>query len=153
MFRPTRVVDIELSHPLETIENLDRYAAIQALVRLHRTPIGYVTVPVAGGRCSVDSLGKAILDQHCEAIIRHLLNDGLAQPPEPGGLRIADLVHLPHANYRGPLPSITVAICTRDRTESLDRCLESLDHLEYPSLDLLVVDNAPSNDDTERLVT
>ena len=90
MFRPTRVVDIELSHPLETIENLDRYAAIQALVRLHRTPIGYVTVPAAGGRCSVDSLGKAILDQHCEAIMRHLLNDGLAQPPEPGGLRIAD---------------------------------------------------------------
>jgi hypothetical protein len=33
-FRPIKVLDIELSHPLEDIHGLDAYEAVQALVRL-----------------------------------------------------------------------------------------------------------------------
>lgn len=44
-------------------------------------------------------------------------------------------------------PSCTVVICTRDRPEALDRCLEAIAQLDYPrEIDVLVVDNAPSND-------
>jgi glycosyltransferase involved in cell wall biosynthesis len=45
-----------------------------------------------------------------------------------------------------------VIVATRDRTASLDRCLQSLLELDYPSYDIVVVDNAPSTDATAQLV-
>ena len=48
-------------------------------------------------------------------------------------------------------PSCTVVICTRDRPELLERCLASVGRQIYPRFDILVVDNAPS-DDRGRLV-
>lgn len=50
------------------------------------------------------------------------------------------------------IPSVTVAVCTRDRREDLARCLDALQALRYPALELVVVDNAPATRDTERLV-
>lgn len=49
-------------------------------------------------------------------------------------------------------PSVTVAVCTRDRPDDLARCLDALQALRYPALELLVIDNAPATADTERLV-
>lgn len=46
----------------------------------------------------------------------------------------------------GMTPSCTVVICTRDRPELLDRCLDAVAKLTYPQpIDVLVVDNAPSD--------
>jgi hypothetical protein len=45
VFKPLKVLDIELCHPLEDIRGLDRYEAVQALVRLCGRPIGYVNIP------------------------------------------------------------------------------------------------------------
>ncbi len=55
---------------------------------------------------------------------------------------------------RDPAPRtpITVVVCTRDRTESLSRCLSALRALDYPEYQILVVDNAPSSDATRALV-
>lgn len=47
--------------------------------------------------------------------------------------------------------SISVVICTKDRPELLDGCLEALRRLRYPSYEIVVVDNG-SRDDTTRLV-
>src|SRR5262245_63169092 len=101
MFKPTKVLDIELGQRLVTIEHLEGYGDLQALVRLHGTPLGYISVPVTDGRCLASTLGTAILNRLNQAIVRHLVCDGLALPPQPGGLRIADLMHLPHALYSG----------------------------------------------------
>jgi glycosyltransferase involved in cell wall biosynthesis/GT2 family glycosyltransferase len=49
-------------------------------------------------------------------------------------------------------PSITVAICTHDRTELLRACLGSLLALAEGPYEILVVDNAPSDDGTRALV-
>lgn len=43
------------------------------------------------------------------------------------------------------LPAVTVAVCTRDRPAELADCLDALGRLDYPRLELLVVDNAPSD--------
>src|SRR5437667_2812120 len=115
MVVPLKVLDLELSQPLPTLECLDRYAAVKALVRLHGTPLGYIHVPVLGGRCSAPALGNAILEQHSWAVLQHLLTDLLAGPAPPGGFRVADLVGAEHSTYTGPLPSVTVAVCTRNR--------------------------------------
>jgi GT2 family glycosyltransferase len=71
---------------------------------------------------------------------------------KPSEFRIEDLVKVSHPVYTGPLPTVTVAVCTRDRTAALRRCLDSLNLVNYPGLELIVVDNAPSDDSTARLV-
>lgn len=51
------------------------------------------------------------------------------------------------------LPTTTVAICTRDRPEDILRCLDSLRaQANPPPHEVLVVDNAPSDDQTRKLV-
>jgi glycosyltransferase involved in cell wall biosynthesis len=45
-------------------------------------------------------------------------------------------------------PPISVVIATRDRTQSLLRCLASLSTVDHPSFDVVVVDSAPRTDDT-----
>jgi glycosyltransferase involved in cell wall biosynthesis len=43
-------------------------------------------------------------------------------------------------------PTCTVVICTRNRPAELDRCLAGVARLDYSLFDVLVVDNAPSDD-------
>ncbi len=119
--RPIKIADIELSSRINPIEGLNGYQRLQALVRLHGVPMGYVKVPVTHGRCSAAELRRAAIEKHGSTILHHLLYDRLKN------LRSGD----------------------SDRGE---RCLESLSLLHYPALDLVVVDNAPSDDATEHLV-
>ncbi len=51
-----------------------------------------------------------------------------------------------------PEPHATVIIATRDRAEKLHRCLQSVLQLAYSPFDVVVVDNAPSSDETRRMV-
>jgi glycosyltransferase involved in cell wall biosynthesis len=151
-FRRIKVMDVELSHPLQPIEGLHGYDRLKVLVRLHGAPLGYIELPLEGGHCPAAALSRAILEQHSWGIIRHLVSDGLAALVRRDQLRIDDLAGLPHPVYDGPLPLVTVAVCTRDRAADLAQCLEALARLEYPHYEVLVVDNAPSDDTTERLV-
>jgi glycosyltransferase involved in cell wall biosynthesis len=48
--------------------------------------------------------------------------------------------------------SVSVIICTRDRPESLERCLRSLLDCAYQAEEIVVVDNCPSSDATRRLI-
>ncbi len=47
---------------------------------------------------------------------------------------------------------ISVVICTRNRTNYLRRCIDSLLQQKYQPAEIIVVDNAPSDDSTEELV-
>jgi glycosyltransferase involved in cell wall biosynthesis len=49
-------------------------------------------------------------------------------------------------NSSGFIPTCTVVICTRNRAEQLERCLAGVFSLAYPRFDVLVVDNAPSDE-------
>ena len=50
-----------------------------------------------------------------------------------------------------PAPSVSVVVCTRDRTDSLRNCLASLLGLRRPPREILVVDNCPSDERTRAL--
>jgi GT2 family glycosyltransferase len=69
------------------------------------------------------------------------LDAGVA--PDVGIGELAQRTKAPHANAT---PLVTVAVCTRDRADDLARCLDALCRLDYPTLDFLVVDNAPATD-------
>lgn len=49
--------------------------------------------------------------------------------------------------------TVSVIVCTRDRAAKLERCLQALRRVEHDDLEILVVDNAPSDDATARLVS
>jgi glycosyltransferase involved in cell wall biosynthesis len=52
------------------------------------------------------------------------------------------------------VPTLTAAVCTRDGAPRLPECLDALCALAYPerSLDIVVVDNAPTDDSTRALL-
>ena len=152
VFKPIKVIDIELSRPLMPVVGLDSYAALQGLVRLHGAPIGAITMPLSDGCCTAVALAKAILDQHGQTLMTSPPCHSIAASLPSGGLGLDALVPTSPVAYSGPLPLVTVAVCTRDRTAELDLCLAALTDLDYPTLDLLLVDNAPSNNATARLV-
>lgn len=152
-FQPIKVIDIEISQPIKTIQGLDHYIAVKGLVRLHGVPLGYVQVEIVNGCCQAKTMSRAILEQYSWAITRHLLQDRLIGGPlESAELKMADLFTVAHPAYPGPHPVVTVAVCTRDRPQDLALCLDHLIQLRYPVLDLLVVDNAPCDDTSEMLV-
>jgi GT2 family glycosyltransferase len=70
-----------------------------------------------------------------------------AKPRDPAGRADPDWV------LAGRATPVTVVVCTRDRAEQLARCLDALRRLEHDDLEILIVDNAPADDATERLVT
>ena len=113
MFRPIKVIDVELSRPIESIERLDGYDAVLALVRLHGSALGCVRVPLTNQRCEAQNLCKAIREKLGWPLLRHLLNDGLSLS-FPKELRLETLGEVPHPEPRAELPLITVAVCTRD---------------------------------------
>ena len=57
---------------------------------------------------------------------------------------------MPAAGCSTDEPRITVVIATRDRTDSLLRCLASVSRLNYRAFDVVVVDSAPASDLTAR---
>jgi O-antigen biosynthesis protein len=129
-----KVIDVEWPLRDEQLSGYDGYGAVWALVRSGGRPVASALVPLQHGRADSMAMAATILESN-----RELAGDDTASPD-----RSADPVDW---------PLLTVAVCTRDRTADLRTCLAALAALEYPCLDLLVVDNAPSSDDTAQLVT
>lgn len=153
MFIPKKVIDIEITRPLESLAGLEEYAQAHAVVRLHGVPLGYVKLGMGSSRPSKGSAMEIILKHHSHSIIRALVEERLKAAPLRRKLRTEDLfLSPPPGDGLRQAPTVTVAVCTRDRTADLDLCLESLAGLDYPALDIVVVDNAPTTEGTERLV-
>jgi glycosyltransferase involved in cell wall biosynthesis len=56
------------------------------------------------------------------------------------------------ADAPAPCPPISTVVCTRNRPESLELCLGALAAQDHPDYDVIVVDNAPTDDRTRRVV-
>ncbi len=152
---PIRVVDIEISPSIPSFENLEGYLGLQGLVRFHGVPLGYVRAPISLGRCSRETLSRLIFEQYGEAILCQLIKNGLASPQRQRSGKLdleASIDDLPPAETCTTWPTVTVAVCTRDRPEDLQRCLAAIAQLDYPHLEILVVDNAPSTEATQTAV-
>lgn len=145
-----KMADVELSEPAEGIDHLHDYPLVKAMVRLHGVPLGYVDVPVCNGRCSGRALRQAALAQYGPRVVEEWIRSELsAGRPEGLNLETHEGAGPEEIENR---PPVTVAICTRNRVLDLARCLDSLAALRYRPVEVLVVDNAPANDSTERLV-
>jgi glycosyltransferase involved in cell wall biosynthesis len=132
-------MSLDLAEPLAPVPDGARWRAIRMLVRLGSRPLGWITIESPGDTVSVDQVRAALLEQLSGALQAVVLDQRLghtegAEEPPPDSW-----------------PAISVIVCTRDRTTSLARCLASLQAMDYPNHEILVVDNAPTTDDTRQL--
>ena len=132
------VLDLDLHHlPLE-ISGLHRYQSALVLLRLHGRPVGQALLPVVGGRITSHELRAQLMYAADSAFWEQWLREYLGLEQE--------------RSTCDALPTATVAVCTRDRTEDLQRCLKALMRLTDHGHELLVIDNCPSTVATQRLV-
>lgn len=105
------------------------------LIRVHGVPAGFVEVPLDHGRVPLDAVYQ-IAARDLAAPIAALGRDD--EPISQGA---------------GAHPRVTVAVCTRNRAVQLRECLDSLRRLPAHAREVLVIDNAPNDDSTERVVS
>lgn len=132
------VLDIELQDQIQD-QIVGTHPEAFVLLRLGGRPIGSVRVPCAAGVVRGAAVEAAIAaDQSLQKRLEQTRLSDWLQQQEP-----------PSASVQR---SWSVVICTRDRTDDLRRCLESLRQIDMTGGEIIVVDNAPSDDATARLV-
>ncbi|MGB4776935.1 glycosyltransferase family 2 protein [Microbacterium sp.] len=115
--------DLASSPDRVTLETGALYDRARLLVRDHGAVRGYVTLPVEAGTVDPDRLQRAV--------------DEL--PPSLHAARPAPRL-------------ISVVVCTRDRATLLRESLTALAALDYPLVEVIVVDNAPTSTETRDLL-
>jgi glycosyltransferase involved in cell wall biosynthesis len=133
----TKVIDLELSEKVEPEWDPDEYDALRVLARYHRKPIAWITLEGSSSRSSADNaqFQEALIQQLGNSLALAVLNEHI-----DGGKS--------SNSSRDP---ISIVVCTRDRTAHLAACLRALQAQEYPFYEIIVVDNAPSNNETALL--
>nr|WP_296069312.1 glycosyltransferase family A protein [uncultured Actinoplanes sp.] len=159
-YQPAAVLDVEVSEPITAIPAIGpdgrRRDRAWLLVRLFGEPIGTVTVPLTADGGDAPTVAATI-----DAELHDVIRDRAAAAGVPA------FAALPVGGFRAPrtppylagreaalraAPTVSVVISTRDRTEALSRCVPALLAQQYPHLQVVIVDNAPSTDDTRRWV-
>ena len=147
---PDLVMEIELTEPLPTLSDEEVRSRAWVLPRLLTEPIGWYAVPLNPG-VTPDQLGALLWPRLRESLSKRF---AAADMPEPGALTGKGLAveadKWPFLRRRREVlakaPFISVVICTRNRPDKLAVCLDLVEQQEYPSFEVLVVDNAPSSD-------
>lgn len=135
---PYSIIDIEVTQPLPTISLSESDTGIALILRRKDKPIGFLMQALpAKSVLTPEDLAQFIAKEAGTKLLQESIRDEL--------ITTASLAHF---------PSLTVAICTKDRPENLARCLQSLLNLQTPDLklEILVIDNAPSDERTKELV-
>lgn len=149
---PTLVGELELSRAssIASVANRDpsHYSQARILVRLHGEPLGFIEVPVPASGLDAHSVAEAAWRSLRSRIDAHLTTDGV-EPSD--SWQAADLERSTSCRALSPVsqgPPITVVLCTRNRADLLRRTLPSLRELRYPAFEVVLVDNAPEDDQT-----
>ena len=139
---PYLLKNLEITQPLPTLALSEEDTGMALIVRRKNRPIGFLMQALpAKSVVTPEDLAKAIVKKLGNKLIEESIREELASPLE--------------STIR---PSLTVAICTKDRTDNLARCLQSLLRIrtdnpgENSWWNILVVDNAPSDERTKELV-
>ncbi|ANY07939.1 hypothetical protein AFB00_18365 [Pseudonocardia sp. HH130630-07] len=122
----TWVGELDRLAPTRDLRVAPGYGAARLLVTVGGTPQGQITVALTDGRATAAELDAAMIT---------------LGPPE--------LVQ------RAPVASdpVTVVIATRNRPDSLARCLRAVLASDHPDLSVIVVDNDPDDERTQHAVT
>ena len=142
------VLDLELGRPIPPVVGVPALGA-RCLVRMAGRPIGTTDLPGPTSRIEPDQVAELIWAQLGPVVATTVRRSGR---PAPDVLTSAGVGTPPPPPRHDVARSITVAIATRDRADILARCLASVLAAAPAPAAVVVVDNAPSDDRTRRLV-
>jgi GT2 family glycosyltransferase len=151
------VTECDVSTGIPAIEAPRPGIRALVLVRVFSEPIGMLDTTLPGGGLSRAELARLIVRELGPELRQRLEDCGLTltEPLPADGLRPPRTPRFLETRERvlREGPEVTAAVCTRDRPEGLGALLVSLRAQEYERVRVLVVDNAPSDDRTRRLVS
>jgi GT2 family glycosyltransferase len=148
----TKVLTVEITEPLPSISDIDRYSAVRVLVKSYGMPLGYVVMSGYQHEIAPEQLAIEISNRYAPEIARQMVCHDLLKKPARSRTKRYASKRSRNGPTHLPLLFISVLVCTRDRTGSLKHTLDSLMKLDYPRHEVLVIDNAPSTAETEELV-
>ena len=158
MLTPARVLDIEIGASMPVVDapahpDGGRYRAAWVLVRLHGCPLGTVQFDLANGPVSAEQVADRTWETLRTPILAHLAEDRL---PTVETLGISGIAHegeppCQHAEEMS-FPFTSVVISTHERPGPLSLCIDSVLRADYPSFEVLVVDNAPRTSATRDMI-
>jgi glycosyltransferase involved in cell wall biosynthesis len=127
------ITEIDLAHPVRGLTVPQGHDGIALVLRHNDVPVAFLMHAFAPGASLPSEELASLIQKNAE--LASAYSD-------------ADPSNLP------PLPPLTVAICTRNRSELLERCLHHLLKLRAggPQFEILVADNAPVHSSTRELV-
>lgn len=129
--------EIEVTRPLPTLTLSEGNTGIALVIRRHDRPIGFLMQSVVNRRIAPETIAQWIAANLGTKLLQEAIRPELETRIETA-----------------QFPSLTVAICTKDRPENVQRCLTSLLPLQSSNqFEIVVVDNAPSDDRTQSLVS
>jgi GT2 family glycosyltransferase len=155
--RPIRLLDVDLGRPLDDIAPLTpalggSYQELRILARLHRRPLGTVSVAVPEGRLDGGQVADAIWSALAGPIRDHCREDHL---PVPDGLTVDGLAGGtgPAGNEpcswrralgaRPPLATLVITTCGGPGSRLHHTVADALAQT-YPRFEVVVVDNRPA---------
>jgi len=143
---PILVTEVELSGALPSLTGANGHSRALVLARLHEIPLGLLDVELPIGP---HDLQRIIDEQLADDVLRHLRSDGLEQV----GTEWPCAVERARFLTNEP-PFLSVVIPSRERSERLSRCLDSIWRSDYPThrFEVVVVDNDPDTESTRNVV-
>ena len=136
---PLAVLDLDLENLPPKIDGLGSYKKAFVLIRFKKLPIGQTILPVANGVLDINKHYGALINAAGSLLWTEAFHQYIGWNER-------------HAITHEPLKA-SIAICTRNRTDDLKRCLDALMEMPDDGQEVIVVDNCPSNMDTRDLVT
>jgi glycosyltransferase involved in cell wall biosynthesis len=138
-FSPALVTQVDVAQAFRPLSDIDpvtgrMYRRAVLLVRRGCEPLGTVDVVLPPGGLTAVELERSVRAE---------------LDAELSALRPA---RTPAHVHPAVQPHVSVVIATRDRSRSLVDCIQSLFQCDYPSFDIVVVDNAPTSPTTRDVV-
>ncbi|PFG19536.1 glycosyltransferase [Serinibacter salmoneus] len=125
----------------------------RVLVSLHGEVLGYLEFALAPHEVTAALVRQEATRTFAPRIATHLRLEGRRASPGADQVIAPAGPLCPRRWTGGPLPSLTIAVCTRDRADILESCLRHVMATPDPEVEILVIDNAPSDERTADLVT
>jgi glycosyltransferase involved in cell wall biosynthesis len=138
-----RLMEIEVTTPLPAVALVAGEDGYALTLRRKGRAVGFVMrAQPSGTTVSPDDVSKLLAQEVGLKLLEEAVREELGPPPAPAV----------------EAPSLTIAICTKDRPDLVDRCLRSiivtgLAPGGWTSIEILVIDNAPSDSRTSQVVS
>jgi O-antigen biosynthesis protein len=143
MAHRTKILELDLSQPIETITGLGGYNMLQLLVKFHGQPIDWIWLGINGDRCSASQLAQAMFPHLQEKITQAILTNRLLQPGKPWDM--PSLLTLPKPQITAKT-TLTIALCidmSMDRAEDVELSIQAMRNLPH---NLVIAEALPPDD-------